>query len=417
MHWQDRELDEGSYRPDSYAESQVDELADRRVNPSRKVSSTGIGKTADLFAHGGALDSQTTDSQWADSFTAEQHATLLQRFNFRDGHWFSSEGERLDVSHAFDAKSPFVTPMTPPDLRVLMELVELEDGGCDWIATQFDGSQLDDASELIEEPKEESPEPHQKASDSEVNKENIAPKDDSHEIGDSNSDARAVDATAVLVDCLDHLVTYQGHSAVLMQEHADMTRRSVAFLGAALERLKLVIACDGTNKQVRVPNDLVTESMPNSDDIEAHGDAGSLAIEDNDLKTETGVSIYNGERVRAVRNGDWVSYLHPDEPSQEILDVEFKPLGSSESIRKRGGVDELVRVNGVSSNMAEMDGNLSDSDDDLPALESMEEGSRLTHVKVYPMLMYGDVCEEVMHMSMKKMYPRAGVTRCHLCSN
>lgn len=47
MHWHDSERDEGSYRPDSYAESQVDELADRRVNPSRRVSSTGIGKTAE----------------------------------------------------------------------------------------------------------------------------------------------------------------------------------------------------------------------------------------------------------------------------------------------------------------------------------------------------------------------------------
>lgn len=195
-----------------------------------------------------------------------------------------------------------------------------------------------------------------------------------------------------------------------------MTRQSVTFLSAALERLKLVIACDGTNKHARVldDRDLVTESMLNSGEIEAHDDAGSPAIDNNDLKTETGVSIHNGERVRAVRNGDWVSYLHPDEPSQEILDVEFKPLGSFESTRKRGGVDEL---NGVSSNMAGMDGNLSDSDDDLPGLESMEEGSRLTHIKVYPMLMYGDVCEEVMHMSRKKMYPRAGVARCHLCSN
>lgn len=125
------------------------------LSVNEKKASLESERPFSLFAHGGALDSQTTDSQWADSLTAEQHATLLQRFDFKNGHWFSSEGERMDVSHAFDAKSPYVTPMTPPDSRVLMELEDDRE----WIATQFDGSQLDPAIELIEEPKEESPEP------------------------------------------------------------------------------------------------------------------------------------------------------------------------------------------------------------------------------------------------------------------
>ncbi|KAK7681973.1 hypothetical protein QCA50_014936 [Cerrena zonata] len=400
MHWHDHEYDEGSYRPGSYDESQVDELADRRVNPSQRVSSTGIDKTADLFAHGGALDLQTTDSQWENGITAEQHATLLQCFHFKDSHWFSGEGECLDVSHAFDVKSPCITPMTPTNSRLPIGLVKLEAlDDHEWLAMQFDGSQLDDTSDLVEESKQESPEPR---CESEENKENIPPKDE-------EARCASVDTTAVLVDCIKHLIAYQGCSALLLQEYTDLTCQSAAFLTTAL--VPLAIACDGTNKDVHDPAVMDSETIPD----DSNDNAGS-SVGNKKLKMEAGVSIHMGEKVHAMRNGDWVSYLHPDEPSQEILDVEFKPLTPVKSVAPSTGKRELVdeHVNGV-SNIAGMDGNL--SDDDLLALELLEEALHEVHrgIKFYPTLMYGDVCEEVKHLSMKKMYRRVGETRCHVC--
>lgn len=72
-----------------------------------------------MFASGGALDSQTTDSQWETGldFTREQFDILCMRYEWKNGKFWASDGEPVDVSHAFDPASPYVTPGTPEDTR------------------------------------------------------------------------------------------------------------------------------------------------------------------------------------------------------------------------------------------------------------------------------------------------------------
>lgn len=72
-----------------------------------------------MFAPGGLLDSQTTDSQWEVglSFTLKQFAELCVRYEWKNGQFFTRSGEAVDVTHAFDPNSPYVTPATPEDPR------------------------------------------------------------------------------------------------------------------------------------------------------------------------------------------------------------------------------------------------------------------------------------------------------------
>lgn len=124
------------------------------------------------------------------------------------------------------------------------------------------------------------------------------------------------------------------------------------------------------------------------------------------------VVMYMGNRARKVRNGDHVTYLHPDEPSQEIIGVEYipedpnrGPLGKR-TAREEG--DDDVSETGLSVA----------SDDDLPALEPVKEGAWWKQVKAYPMMMYGDVQKEMDHTNIKSQYSRSNsARRCHRCSH
>ncbi|KAK7692022.1 hypothetical protein QCA50_005427 [Cerrena zonata] len=134
MAWQMREYDDQTYRPDSqdetqsdtyYADvgSQIDELYDGPASassrPTRKAASDAEAKMTPFFTGGGALDSQTTDTQWEASleFTREQFDVLSSRFQWKNGRFYASEGEPVDVTRAFDPVSPYVTPATPGDTR------------------------------------------------------------------------------------------------------------------------------------------------------------------------------------------------------------------------------------------------------------------------------------------------------------
>lgn len=76
-----------------------------------------------MFAPGGALDSQTTDSQWEVGlgFTAEEFESLRTQFKWREGRFVDRDGQPVDVTHVFDPVSPYITPATPKDARVLVE--------------------------------------------------------------------------------------------------------------------------------------------------------------------------------------------------------------------------------------------------------------------------------------------------------
>ncbi|KAK7677481.1 hypothetical protein QCA50_019594 [Cerrena zonata] len=193
--------DEGSYCPDSY-DSQISNdakqathlAANRRVNAERKVSAAGSTKTAEMFAFGGALDSQTMDSQWESIHTAKEHEVLLGCFDYKDGRWFNkSDGEPMDVSHAFDAVSPYIMPATPDESQdwtavdLQSQLEEADDEEMEsWIETQVDQKSVPSLVTLEDgKTKEDQPPPvnsevqathaHLSAGD-EGNKENIPPK-------------------------------------------------------------------------------------------------------------------------------------------------------------------------------------------------------------------------------------------------
>lgn len=87
-----------------------------------------------MFTHGGALDSQTTDSQWESGLTDEQHEALLKSgLDFKEGKWFTHDGEPMDVSLAFDPDSPCLVPGTPTDSRV----PKYESQEDTWVGTQL----------------------------------------------------------------------------------------------------------------------------------------------------------------------------------------------------------------------------------------------------------------------------------------
>lgn len=78
-----------------------------------------------MFAPGGALDSQTTESQWEAGLglTPDEFARLCSQFEWRDGRFFDAEGP-VDVSRAFDPVSPYISPATPEDARVAVNNLE-----------------------------------------------------------------------------------------------------------------------------------------------------------------------------------------------------------------------------------------------------------------------------------------------------
>ena len=76
----------------------------------------------------------------------------------------------------------------------------------------------------------------------------------------------------------------------------------------SLQHLKLAFLSDGTN---------VSEP--------------ELTAEDR----KNGIILYQGFRARAIRNGDYITYVHADELSQEELGTEWSPENSDENTRKR----------------------------------------------------------------------------------
>ena len=50
---------------------------------------------------------------------------------------------------------------------------------------------------------------------------------------------------------------------------------------------------------------------------------------------KNGIILYQGFRARAIRNGDYITYIHADELSQEELGTEWSPENSDENTRKR----------------------------------------------------------------------------------
>ena len=76
----------------------------------------------------------------------------------------------------------------------------------------------------------------------------------------------------------------------------------------SLQHLKLAFLSDGTN---------VSEP--------------ELTAEDR----KNGIVLYQGFRALAIRNGDYITYVHADELSQEELGIEWSPEHSQENPRKR----------------------------------------------------------------------------------
>ncbi|KAK7685094.1 hypothetical protein QCA50_011931 [Cerrena zonata] len=400
MNWIARDFDEGSYRPDPDSYDSQEDFAPYEAKPNlkvgvglrvdtpRKVAAAGSAKTAQMFTYGGALDSQTTDSQWETSLTADQHESLVEMgLDFKEGKWFTSDGEPMDVSLAFDPVSPCLVPGTPTDSRVPKSESQDEN----WVGTQLVAT--DHANPAIVTQKAESlpAEDARAMSDIELddatgNKENIPPQ--------ATVERQRKDTAAICDPCrgqmtslltaFKHMMVFQEKSADLFQKQADLARETSMFLNSAIE--PLVLALDATKKA----------------EHEAR---------------EADVMMYMGSEVHGYRSGNWVTYLHPDEPSQKVIAVECVSDSDLEGHSgpgkrvERPDEEDIDTVSGIG--LAE---STSDSGDDLPPLESesVEEGVRWTTVKTHPMMMYGDICEEIRHMSYThKMY--STYNRCARC--
>lgn len=125
-----------------------------------------------------------------------------------------------------------------------------------------------------------------------------------------------------------------------------------------------------------------------------------------------------GYKARPIREGQWVTYLHAYEPTQEVIGVERIPdlAEIPKVLGKRPGLCTDEEVDGVSAT------GLDESDDDLPALEPLEEGDdagglSFGKMKVHPVFMYmgGDLSEEAMHMRLISRFRDSNRARCYLC--
>ncbi|KAK7689514.1 hypothetical protein QCA50_007306 [Cerrena zonata] len=334
------EYDKGSYRPESY-ESQPEDAKlamgppKRRVNIERRVSATGSTKTAQMFASGGALDSQTTNSH----------------------------GEAIDITHAFDPVTSYVTPATPDDDRTAFDPQSqaLDDGEGDetWVSTQPQDEEtagnhakaINDGPTLL------------LATDG-ANKENIPPK--AERVGVVCEGCR--DTFAAMLGCFEEIVAFQNRSAISLDQQADAARESAAYLASLIKPITMMLA--GSN----------------ADDV--------ILTEE---EIAAGIVLYMGYKARPIQEGHWVTYLHAYEDTQEVIGMERIPdlAEIPKVLGKRPGLsdtdEEIDSVSAIGSD---------ESDDDLPALEPLEEsdgvGGRFGKVKIHPVFMYmrGDLPEE-----------------------
>ncbi|KAK7676483.1 hypothetical protein QCA50_020557 [Cerrena zonata] len=213
--------------------------------------------------------------------------------DFKDGKWFTSDGEPMDVSLAFDPVSPCLVPGTPTDSRV----PKCESQDENWVGTQL--ITTDNASAAIMKtdslPVENGSDGRAMSDinleDATGNKENIPPQATAARQGEHATvmcDPCTVPMTSLLT-AFEQMMVFQEKSADLYQKQADLARETSMFLNSAIK--PLVLALDATNKGQR----------------EA---------------CEADVMMYMGSEVRGYRSGNWVTYLHPDEPSQKVIAVE-----------------------------------------------------------------------------------------------
>ncbi|KAK7694522.1 hypothetical protein QCA50_001708 [Cerrena zonata] len=419
---QTHEFDAESYRPDSYEQESYlpDSYDTQAYSPEcissdseddhtlgRKVAASGQEKTAVMFAAGGALDSQTTDSQWERTLTtvtdSDQHEILRERFVYKNGQYYSEDGEPMDVRRAFSPNSPCIVPGTPTDTRVLANseseadrtLVSYLDGvkgesagvPVDWVATQVKDSEImpvtvkgvphhdgqrDDLNQqlrafksqierqsvtVLMEPIQVVPSQPTSSTmdeldlpveDQEGNKENVPPP--THTCGCALGAAK----TDSLHASINQLIAAEERAATLYQEQADLHISSASLYqeqaNLAREKASILTAtlkfeCDHSG-------------APSSESNREFASEGSKV---------DGVSVvmYKGYKARPIRKGRYIIYIHADEPTQEVIgeeevydseeeeqeqeEVKKKMLGT----RKRGPGEESVQDAVGNSNQSE----------------------------------------------------------------
>lgn len=179
-----------------------------------------------------------------------------------------------------------------------------------------------------------------------------------------------IEMMPVLLQCMQQLITYQERSASDLWERANMASETATLLKETLQPVMLALYSDRT-------------------------------------------------RVVEVRDGDHIYYLHPDEPSQEIIGVE--DVGKDPKKRAARDSGNGGYVSGDSDEVSESEtGSTVSGFDDLPPLEPFEEGAPQAIPKFHTMMMYGDLQGpgEMRHLNSKKNYSTSNdYPSCHVCSH
>lgn len=205
---------------------------------------------------------------------------------------------------------------------------------------------------------------------------------------------RPLDVMRALIESVRHLMIYQERLASDFWEQANKAHETSALVKETLDLALRALHADQTQSREHDPED------------------GDHTV------------TYMGERAVQVRDGDRVWYLRADEPSQVILGSEVIPVidhhtnhhGNDSDLTGKRGRSSDGKESGDEVSNSEAGSVVSEADDIPPLLDFDEEGPSLSRMRIHPMAIFGDLQEEIVHMSMKNQYSLSNAPgRCHVC--
>lgn len=194
-----------------------------------------------------------------------------------------------------------------------------------------------------------------------------------------------------MVDTLRQLHTFHNRSARVFYEYANVQSESSRLVEGTLQLLLTALSSDGFNPQ-RIPEE----------------------------RREDDLFLYMSHRAVNVRNAD----THVTDQPEHVLGDAFIQVPVNPGPDLLGKRDVMNPVEDGDAVSETGSGMSSVESDDIPPLEpigSEEEENPLSSnsaPRIHPIIIYGDVAEEMRHLTLKNRYSRSNAlsASCQMCA-